>query len=72
MQSIGVDFVNALAGHNPHLPGVGSEDANHEILTNAMRPENAEGIRVSAGEKRMHLVDRQTEDFEVTHAKKSA
>src|SRR5439155_27101262 len=56
-------------GNDARFLRVRTKDADDEIVTHAMRPEDAERIRVRASEEEIQLVDGHAGYFEGTHAR---
>src|SRR6266513_1390303 len=56
-------------GNDAHFLRVRTKDADNEIVTHAMRPEDAERIGMRAGEEEIQLVDGHAGYFEGTHAR---
>src|SRR3954471_18571495 len=69
MQSVRRHFV-AIRDHS-QLLRIRPESADDQVITDPMRTENAERVRMRAAEEDVHLIDRQAEDFEGTHVGRS-
>src|SRR5436190_17642810 len=55
--------------HDGHFFCVRAEDADDEIVSDAMRPQDAERIRMRAGEENVQFVDGHAGNFEGAHAR---
>ena len=56
-------------GNDAHFLRVRTKDADNEIVTHAMRPEDTKRIGMRAGEEEIQLVDGHAGYFEGTHAR---
>jgi hypothetical protein len=64
-EPIGGEALLFLAGKDDaHFLRVRPEDANRQVIAEAMRTKDTERIRMSAGEKNVELVSRQAGYFE--------
>src|SRR2546423_14115311 len=56
-------------GNDAHFLRVRTKETHDKIVAHAMRPEDAEGIRMRAGEENVQLVDGHAGYFERAHAR---